>query len=158
MQKVLIANRGEIAVRIIQAATELGIETLAIYSEDDSASLHCIKADNALGLVGIGAKAYLDAEQIVSLAIEANCDAIHPGYGFLSENAMFASLCQKSNIIFIGPEVEQLSLFGNKTEARKLADACAVPLISGTNSDTSLDEMYHFLTHSLTAIKYLSKP
>ena len=144
MQKVLIANRGEIAVRIIQAATELGIETLAIYSEDDSASLHCIKADNALGLVGIGAKAYLDAEQIVSLAIEANCDAIHPGYGFLSENAMFASLCQKSNIIFIGPEVEQLSLFGNKTEARKLADACAVPLISGTNSDTSLDEMYHF--------------
>ncbi|MFT7688942.1 MAG: acetyl/propionyl-CoA carboxylase alpha subunit/acetyl-CoA carboxylase beta subunit, partial [Candidatus Azotimanducaceae bacterium] len=144
MQKVLIANRGEIAVRIIQAAAELGIETVAIYSEDDVSALHCVKADNSLGLIGSGARAYLDAQQIISLAKEASCDAIHPGYGFLSENAAFASLCKDNNILFVGPEIEQLSLFGNKTSARKLAHDCSVPLVPGTNEDTSIAEMNQF--------------
>src|SRR5260221_7461987 len=91
--KLLVSNRGEIAIRIMRAAAELGIRTLAIYSEDDAASLHTRKADEARGLRGAGAPAYLDLEQIIAVAKVAGCDAIHPGYGFLSENAKFADRC-----------------------------------------------------------------
>src|SRR5712664_4248213 len=93
---LLIANRGEIAIRVIRAAAELGIRTVAVFSEDDANSLHTRKADEALALSGSGAPAYLDIEQIVSAAKSAGCDAIHPGYGFLSENAEFAKRCNES--------------------------------------------------------------
>lgn len=144
MQKILIANRGEIAIRIIQAASELSIRTVAIYPEDDADSLHCARADEAHQIEGFGPAAYLDAQQILSLAKEKNCDAIHPGYGFLSENAEFAKLCHEHKVIFIGPDPDQLSIFGDKTEARKLAKSCSVPLVPGTNGDTTLDEMASF--------------
>ncbi|MBL4681681.1 MAG: ATP-grasp domain-containing protein [Pseudomonadales bacterium] len=144
MQKILIANRGEIAIRIIQAASQLGIETAAVFPEDDANSLHCVKADSAHQLKGLGPAAYLDAQQIISLARRENCDGIHPGYGFLSENAEFAKLCKDNNIIFIGPDAEHLSVFGDKTQARILAASCSVPLVPGTNGDTSFDEALSF--------------
>ena len=100
---LLIANRGEIAIRIMRAAAELGIRTVAVFSEDDAASLHTRKADEARPLRGAGAAAYLDAEQIIAVAKDAGCDAIHPGYGFLSENAAFARRCAEAGIAFVGP-------------------------------------------------------
>src|SRR5271167_4009680 len=92
-KRLMVANRGEIAIRIMRAAAELGLETVAIYSEDDAQSLHTRKADRALPLSGRGARAYLDADQVVTVPLANDCDAIHPGYGFLSENAAFARLC-----------------------------------------------------------------
>jgi acetyl/propionyl-CoA carboxylase alpha subunit len=102
-KRLLVANRGEIAIRIMRAAAELGIETLAIYSEDDVQSLHTRKADHAHPLTGRGVRAYLDADQIVAAARANACDAIHPGYGFLSENAAFARLCAEAGVTFAGP-------------------------------------------------------
>ena len=101
---LLIANRGEIAIRVMRAAAELGMRTVAIYSDDDIQSLHTRKADSAVALKGSGARAYLDAERIIAVAKELGCDAIHPGYGFLSENAAFARRCDKEGIIFVGPD------------------------------------------------------
>ncbi|HET9160768.1 MAG TPA: biotin carboxylase N-terminal domain-containing protein, partial [Caulobacteraceae bacterium] len=92
-QRILIANRGEIAIRIARAASELGIETVAIFAEDDAKSLHVKAADEAVALTGAGPKAYLDIEQVVTTALKSGCDAVHPGYGFLSENAKFAKAC-----------------------------------------------------------------
>ena len=100
---LLIANRGEIAIRIIRAAAEMGIRTVAIFPDDDAASLHTRKADEARRLNGAGAAAYLDGEQIIAIARDARCDAIHPGYGFLSENAGFARRCASAGITFVGP-------------------------------------------------------
>jgi acetyl/propionyl-CoA carboxylase alpha subunit len=100
--KLLIANRGEIAIRVARAAAELGIRTAAVFSEDDESALHARKADEALPLEGVGAAAYLDAEQIVKLATQAGCEAIHPGYGFLAENAAFAQHCDEAGIEFVG--------------------------------------------------------
>ena len=111
-KKLLIANRGEIAIRITEAAAELGMATVAIFSEDDAKSLHVVRADEALPLRGVGAAAYLDGEQIIALAQQAGCEAIHPGYGFLSENAGFARRCAEAGIIFVGPRPELLELFG----------------------------------------------
>ena len=127
LKTLLIANRGEIAIRIARSAAEMGIATVAIYSEDDAQSLHTRKADEALGLKGSGVAAYLDAAQIVAVAKEAGCDAIHPGYGFLSENADFARRCAEAGIIFVGPSPETLDLFGDKTKARALADKAKSP-------------------------------
>src|SRR6478735_7028194 len=103
VKRLLVANRGEIAVRILRAAAELGIETVAVFSEDDAASLHIHRADQAYPLRGTGAAAYLDGAQIVAAARERGCDAIHPGYGFLSENAGFAQSCADAGITFVGP-------------------------------------------------------
>ena len=144
MKKLLIANRGEIAIRIARAASELGIETASIYSEDDSTSLHRMKTDHAYPLKGLGPAPYLDIDQIMAIASENNCDGIHPGYGFLSENASFATSCDKHKLIFVGPTANQLSLFGNKAEARKLAASCNIQLVPGTNGDTSLVEALAF--------------
>ena len=105
MKNLLIANRGEIAIRIARAAQDLGITTTAIYAEDDSASLHVQRADQAVALSGRGAAAYLDMQQIVQLALEHECDAIHPGYGFLSENADFAERVTAAGLCFVGPGV-----------------------------------------------------
>lgn len=145
--KVLVANRGEIAIRIFRACTELGIRTVAIYSEEDETSLHRYKADEAY-LVGQGKgpiEAYLDIEGIIEIAKRNDVDAIHPGYGFLSENATFARRCQEEGIVFIGPTVSHLNMFGDKVEARKQANLAKIPTIPGTeNPISSLQDVYLF--------------
>jgi pyruvate carboxylase len=133
-KKILVANRGEIAIRIFRACTELNIRTVAIYSEEDRTSLHRFKADEAY-LVGQGKgpiEAYLDIEGIIEVAKRNDVDAIHPGYGFLSENATFARRCMEEGIVFIGPHPEHLSMFGDKVEARKQAIAAGLPVVPGT--------------------------
>ncbi len=105
---LLIANRGEIAIRIARAAADLGLRTVAVYSEDDAASLHTRIADKAYALPGIGVRAYLDTDAIIAAAKATGCDAIHPGYGFLSERADFARRCAKDELTFVGPGVEHL--------------------------------------------------
>ncbi|HEY1850347.1 MAG TPA: carboxyl transferase domain-containing protein [Candidatus Binataceae bacterium] len=143
---LLVANRGEIAIRIMRAAAELGIRTLAIFSEDDATSLHTRKADERRPLRGAGPAAYLDLDQIIAIAQAAGCDAIHPGYGFLSENANFAHRCTEEGIRFIGPRPEILKLFGDKVQARLLAERAGVPVLPGTSGQTGLNEARDFLT------------
>lgn len=134
IRKVLVANRGEIAIRVFRACSELGIRTVAIYSKEDILSLHRNRADEAY-LVGEGKKpvdAYLDIEDIIRIAKEHDVDAIHPGYGFLAENAEFAKRCEEAGIIFIGPRVEHLIMFGDKVNARIQAEKAEIPMIPGT--------------------------
>lgn len=129
IHKVLVANRGEIAIRVFRACSELGIRTVAIYSKEDILSLHRNRADEAY-LVGEGKKpvdAYLDIEDIIRIAKEHDVDAIHPGYGFLAENAEFAKRCEEEGIIFIGPKVEHLVMFGDKVNARIQAEKAGIP-------------------------------
>ncbi|MFT5578649.1 MAG: acetyl/propionyl-CoA carboxylase alpha subunit/acetyl-CoA carboxylase carboxyltransferase component [Paraglaciecola psychrophila] len=142
--KLLIANRGEIAIRIAGAASELGIATVAIYSEDDHASLHTQKADQALPLQGRGVAAYLDGAQIVALARDNGCDGVHPGYGFLSENADFVRQCDAAGLVFVGPSAQTLDLFGDKASARALAQRCGVPVIDGSDGVSSLAQVKAF--------------
>jgi len=131
-KKILIANRGEIAMRIIRACRELDIATAAIYSEADSTGIYVKKADEAY-LVGPGpVKGFLDKQQIVDLALRIGADAIHPGYGFLSENAEFAQMCHNSGITFIGPSPEAINAMGSKIKARDLAKSINVPVVPGT--------------------------
>jgi acetyl/propionyl-CoA carboxylase alpha subunit/acetyl-CoA carboxylase carboxyltransferase component len=141
---LLIANRGEIAIRIARAAAELGIHTVAVFSEDDAQSLHVRKADEAHPLRKRGVAAYLDSEQLLAIARTANCDAIHPGYGFLSENAAFARRCAEGGLIFVGPQAATLELFGDKGKARSFAMAQDIPVIPGTERPTSLEEAGEF--------------
>ncbi len=133
-QRVLIANRGEIALRIARAAAELGIQSVAVYAGDDVASPHVAAADQAVALPGSGARAYLDIDAIIAAAKGAGCDALHPGYGFLSENAGLARACAAAGITFIGPAPEHLETFGDKAAARALAAKLNVPLIPGTGA------------------------
>ncbi|TKS59912.1 MAG: pyruvate carboxylase subunit A [Nitrospira sp.] len=136
-RKILVANRGEIAMRIIRACRELNIATAAIYSEADPTGIYVKKADEAY-LVGPGpVKGFLDSRQIVDLATRIGADAIHPGYGFLSENAEFAELCQASGITFIGPSPHVITLMGSKVKARKLAEEVGVPIVLGTDGDVT---------------------
>ena len=135
MEKVLIANRGEIAIRIIRACHELGLKTVAIYAKEDEYGVHRFKADEAY-LVGSGKKpieAYLDINDIIRIAKMTNADAIHPGYGFLAENEEFAQKCEENGITFIGPSVEHLRIFGDKVEARNVANSAGLHTIPGTN-------------------------
>ena len=141
---LLIANRGEIAIRLIEAAAALNMRSVAIYSEDDANSLHIVRADEARRISGTGAAAYLDSDQIVAVAKDVDADAIHPGYGFLSENAAFAGKCSEAGIVFIGPSPEMLELFGDKVKARELAHRCGVPVLKGTGSATSLSDAKAF--------------
>lgn len=147
IQKVLAANRGEIAIRVFRACTELNIRTVAIYSKEDSGSYHRFKADEAY-IVGEGKKpidAYLDIEGIIAIAKKANVDAIHPGYGFLSENIHFARRCEEEGIIFIGPETKHLDMFGDKVKARTQAELAKIPVIPGTDGPvSSLEEVENF--------------
>ncbi len=140
-RRILVANRGEIAIRVFQACTELGKQTIAIYSEADTLALHRYKADEAYlvgeGLTPVGA--YLDIDGIVDLARRKQVDAIHPGYGFLSENAEFARRCAAAGIAFIGPEARHLDLFGDKVQARNLALAAGLPVPPGTPDPISSD-------------------
>jgi acetyl/propionyl-CoA carboxylase alpha subunit/acetyl-CoA carboxylase carboxyltransferase component len=143
--KVLIANRGEVAVRVARAAADLGMRTVAVYSEDDAASRHVVAADEARALSGSGPAAYLDAAALVAAAREAGCDAVHPGYGFLSESADFARRCEEAGLRFVGPTAESLALFGDKGRARALAREHGVPLLEGTEGPTSLEEARAFM-------------
>ncbi len=145
MKRLLIANRGEIAIRVARTAAEMGIVTVAVYSEDDAASLHTRKADVAVALNGAGPAAYLDRDQIIGVARETGADAVHPGYGFLSENAAFARACAEAGLIFIGPAPETLDLFGDKAAARALAARCDVPILLGTDGATTLEAARDFL-------------
>ncbi len=133
IKKVLIANRGEVATRIIRACKELGIKTVAIYSEVDSKGIWVKKADESYMIPGDPIQAYLNYYKIVDLAKQTRCDAIHPGYGFLSENADFAEYCQKRGIIFIGPKPEHIALFGDKLSAKKAMRDVGVPVLPGTD-------------------------
>ncbi len=142
--RLLVANRGEIAVRILRAAAELGIETVAVFSTDDARSLHVRKANLARPLATAGAAAYLDIEAIVAIARETGCPAIHPGYGFLSENAAFARACAREGIVFVGPRPEVLDIFGDKVQARALATRLDVPVMPGSSGATSLEETAAF--------------
>src|SRR5438094_7020921 len=136
IQKVMAANRSEIAIRIFRAANELGLRTVAIYSKEDRLALHRFKSDEAY-LVGEGkgpVQAYLDVEGIVALANEKEVDAIHPGYGFLSENPALPRACDRAGIAFIGPSAELLELLGDKTAARRLAEKAGIPCVPGTEA------------------------
>src|SRR5579871_2309226 len=134
MKKLLALNRGEIAIRILRAANELGIRTVAVYSHEDRLSLHRFKADEAY-LIGEGkgpVQAYLDVDGIVGLAREKAVDAIHPGYGFLSENAALPRACERAGITFIGPSADLLELLGDKTAERNLAIRAGIPVVPGS--------------------------
>jgi len=154
---LLIANRGEIAIRIARAVSELGIRSVAVYAEDDAASLHVRQADSATALKGRGVPAYLDMDQLIAIAQAEGCDAVHPGYGFLAENAEFARRCQAAGLCFIGPSAEVLELFGDKAAARELAERCAVPLVAGINRPISLAEAHGFFAeHGAVMLKALA--
>ena len=133
INKVLIANRGEIAVRIIRACREMGIETVAVYSEADVSALHVQLADEAICIGPAASRdSYLNMENIISATINSGADAIHPGFGFLSENAKFAEMCRQCQITFIGPSPELIHRMGNKSEARKTMMEAGVPVVPGT--------------------------
>ncbi|MGM0844458.1 MAG: pyruvate carboxylase [Bacillota bacterium] len=145
--KVLVANRGEIAIRVFRACTELNLRTVAVYSKEDSGSYHRYKADEAY-LVGEGKKpidAYLDIEGIIKIAKKADVDAIHPGYGFLSENINLAKRCEEEGITFIGPHSKHLDMFGDKVKARHQAQLAKIPVIPGSDGPVNgLDEVVQF--------------
>ena len=139
IRKILIANRGEIAVRIIRACREMGIASVAVYSEADRESLHTQLADEAI-CIGPAASAdsYLSMERVLSAAITSGADAIHPGFGFLSENSKFAALCEQCGLVFIGPKAEVIQKMGHKSQARNTMSQAGVPVIPGTT-----DPVYH---------------
>lgn len=144
LTKLLVANRGEIAIRIIRAARDLGLGTVAVAPDDDLGSLHTRMADEVVTLDGRGAAAYLDLDGIVTAAVTAGCDGLHPGYGFLAERAELATGCDEAGIRFVGPTTAQLARFGDKVAARSLAHSLDVPLAAGTDADTELDEAIAF--------------
>ena len=147
IEKVLIANRGEIAVRIIRACREMGIETVAVYSEADKEALHTQLADEAICIgPAPSTESYLSMERIISATLVSGADAIHPGFGFLSENSKFAELCEQCNITFIGPESKVIRKMGNKQEARNTMVAAGVPVIPG-----STEPIYDAKTGAVTA-------
>src|ERR1700691_4902300 len=134
IRRLRVANRGEIAIRVMRAATELGIRTIAVHSQEDRFSLHRTKADESY-LVGEGKgpiDAYLDIADIVRIAVESRADAVHPGYGFLSESPEFAEACAAAGIIFVGPTPDTMRRLGNKDQARNLAEAAGVPVMPAT--------------------------
>ncbi len=145
-KKILLANRGEIAIRVMRTAQERGISCVAIYAQDDTQALHRYRADESCPLNGTGARAYLDGDDIVGIALDYGCDAIHPGYGFLSESAEFASACEAKGLTFIGPSPDHLALFGNKAKSRALAQKSGVALLPGTLDAVTLKEARDFMT------------
>ncbi len=141
LRKILIANRGEIAVRIIRACAEMGIRSVAIYSEVDRFALHVKKADESYCIGSEPLAGYLNVYALVNLAAATGCDAIHPGYGFLSENAQFARACKERGLIFIGPDADVIQRMGDKTEARKAMITAGIPVTPGTEDNlSSVDE------------------
>ncbi len=145
MKRLLIANRGEIAIRIAATAAEMGIPTVGVFPADDAASLHVRRVDEGRPLPGSGARAYMDATALVDLAVEAGCDALHPGYGFLSESPGLAELCTDRGVTFIGPSPDVLRAFGDKVAARALAAEAGVPVLRGTPAGIDLETAGAFL-------------
>ena len=145
MKKILIANRGEIAIRLARTASELGIATVAVYSEDDVHSRHRDVTDEAFALNQAGAAAYLDPVQLISIATQSGCDGLHPGYGFLSESADFARSCAAAGITFIGPDPKVLDIFGEKSQARALAISQDVAVARGTDGAVCLEGAKAFM-------------
>jgi len=146
MKKLLVANRSEIAIRVMRAASELGLQTVAVYSHEDRFSLHRLKADEAylIGPTGGGepVKSYLDIAALIEIAVQHEVDAIHPGYGFLSENPDFARACVEHGITFVGPRAEHLDMLGDKTAAKRIAARAEVPTVPGSAQALSdLDEV-----------------
>lgn len=151
IQKILIANRGEIAVRIIRACREMGIRTVAVYSEADKDALHTQLADEAICIGAAPSKdSYLNMENIISATIVSGAEAIHPGFGFLSENYRFAQLCEECNIIFIGPSSQVMKCMGNKTEARRTMEQAGVRVIPGWNNPIETLEECKEIARELT--------
>ena len=149
--KVLVANRGEIALRTVRALHDLGIASVAVFADDDAASPHVQAASAAVALSATGPAAYLDAERLIAIAKAQGCDAVHPGYGLLSERADFARACAEAGLRFIGPTPEQLALFGDKAQARALAQQQGVPLMPGTQTAVTLEEAQAFFAQHAQA-------
>lgn len=144
-KKILVANRGEIALRVIRSARELGIRTVAVYSEADEASLPVLVADEAVCIGPPAANgSYLHVRNLLSAALVSGCEAVHPGYGFLSENAEFARKCEEHNLVFIGPRPETIEKIGDKASARRLAREAGVPLTPGSDALDGLDAARSF--------------
>ena len=144
MKKILIANRGEIAIRIAKSSKDLGLKTVGVFSEDDADSLHISRMDESFQLKEKGVQAYLDIKDIVSIAKENQIDLIHPGYGFLSENPNFAKAVRLAGITYVGPDEKTLSLFGDKVRSKKLAEENQVPTIKGTSGKITYKEAESF--------------
>ncbi len=144
LKKVLVANRGEIAVRLVRALRDLGIASVAVHARDDARALHAQLADRAVALDATGPAAYLDIAALIAVAKAEACDAVHPGYGFLSERADFAKACADAGLVFIGPTPQQLALFGDKARARALALECDVPVMPGSPGAVTLAEAQAF--------------
>src|SRR5438876_5009165 len=136
IKKLMAANRSEIAIRVFRSTHELGVRTVAIYAHEDRFALHRFKADEAyqVGSPGQPLRAYLDIDRIIALAKQHDVDAIHPGYGFLSENPAFARACRDAGLIFIGPRTEILANLGDKVAARRIAQEAGVPVLAGSDA------------------------
>jgi len=155
--KILIANRGEIACRIQRTCTRLGIKTVAVYSEADKQALHVLTADESACIgPALAKESYLNIEAIVEVAKQYQVEAIHPGYGFLSENSHFALACQREGIVFIGPEPHLIDRMGDKVEARKIAEEANVPVVPGSN--TPVDDLNALLLADKVGFPLMIKP
>ncbi len=153
MPGLLVANRGEIAVRILRTAADLGLRTVAVHSADDADALHVRLADVAVRLDGVGPAPYLDVDRLVGAALEHGCDTVHPGYGFLSENAGFARACADAGLVFVGPSPDVLALLGDKSRARALAVDLGVPVLEGTGPVDSDAAHRFFAEHGPVMVK-----
>ena len=143
ISKILVANRGEIAIRAFRAAYEMGITTVAVYPYEDRNSQHRLKADESyqIGETGHPVRAYLSVDEIIRVAKQAGCDAVYPGYGFLSENPDLAAACAEAGITFVGPGADVLELTGNKARAIAAARAAGLPVLSSSDPSASVDEL-----------------
>src|SRR5215218_4933505 len=143
--RLLVANRSEVAVRILRTAAALGLPTVAVHPADDADSLHVRRADAAVRLPGAGPAAYLDVAAVVEAAVASGADAVHPGYGFLSESAELARACAEAKLLFVGPDPDALATFGDKSRSRELARKLGVPVLAATSGATDLAGAREFL-------------